>query len=100
MFEFLRRKPKPAVPTDEEIIQGYGQVLEQVGVAVLDQKLLPYPKAAIKAALARWIPRVSGDIRRHMEHGLITLAQFQPGVGEARYPDGASSGPARCRHGR
>jgi hypothetical protein len=90
MFGFLRGKPKATAPSDEDVIQSYGRVLEQQTGHVMDERLLPYPKAVIKAALMRWIPKVSGDIRRHMENGLVTLAQFQPGVGDARSLHGVS----------
>jgi hypothetical protein len=56
----------------------------------MDERLLPYPEAVIKAALVRWIPKVSGDIRQYMENGLVTLAQFQPGVGKAQHVSGIS----------
>ena len=71
MFEFLRRKPKPTIPTDEEIIQGYGRVLEEQAGAIMDEKRLPYPKTVIKTVLVRSIPRASGAIRQHMGHGLV-----------------------------
>jgi hypothetical protein len=88
MFGFLRRKAKVGTPSDEDVIQGYGRVLGQQTGDIMDEKLLPYPKDVIKAALVRWIPKVSGDVRKHMESGLVTLAQFQPDVGNARYPSG------------
>jgi hypothetical protein len=90
MFGFLRRKAKATVPNDEDVIQSYGRVLEQQTGHVMDEKLLPYPKEVIKAVFLRWIPKVSGDTRRHMENGLVTLAQFQPGGRNAQHVVGIS----------
>jgi hypothetical protein len=88
MFGFFRRKTKVGSPTDEDIIQGYGRVLEQRQGGITDERALPFPKAVIKDALVRWIPNVSGDMRGHMENALVLLAQFQPNVGNTRYPGG------------
>jgi hypothetical protein len=73
----------------EEVVQGFGGfIAAQVDMSPLDihdESELPYPKREIIQSLLSAI-RLSRDdpkLRTPLEHGLLLVAQYQPGVGNS-----------------
>jgi hypothetical protein len=95
------RRPDPeaqkSVSELFEILQQLGEIVaanELDGNFVVDTALLPYPKSDIRDAVTLLLDREIGDEAAFARSAVLTLAFFQPGVGEGRHaidttgPDG------------
>ena len=68
-----------------KILEAYGATLGSAsadGSALIDASRLPYPKDRIRAAILLLIGGLGSDERAGLKNAMLTLAYFQPGVGE------------------
>jgi hypothetical protein len=64
------------------VVNDWGRCLEKKGSAFYDAATLPHPKADIEACvLAAWRLSTDETMRKHLSVSLITLADYQQGVG-------------------
>jgi hypothetical protein len=73
---------------NNEVVHRFGEFIPKNAnwspLDIYDQTELPYPKGKIIHALLRSIPRAGDDAKlaAALEHALLVVAQYQPGVGD------------------
>jgi hypothetical protein len=79
-----KRNARRLLESADALVHAYARVLQGVSSVAVDDARLPAPKDAIKAALLLWLSvEQDPQVRSLLKINYLSLAIFQPGVGEA-----------------